>query len=278
MIKRLPSQNLAGVFSLHITPGSILEIIKLTGLDGFVNLFLSGQGLSLDDVVKATKGDILLAVSDITMKNDSLKLPGLKDTISDYYQKTDATFLFAVAVGDKDAFNKLLSFGKSMGKDATPTKSFQKMDDKYFVLSNTQDAVNKYFSVEQANPDFLSKINNHPIGSFIDVQMILKAMQAQLTKDSIGKAYYDRNIAMWNNFYATGGEFKNGGIVSNGELNLVDKNTNSLKQLNQYVDDISKVVIEERKKNKGRWLNDMNNIAVDSASVTINKPRNKLRK
>ena len=278
MIKRLPSQNLAGVFSLHITPGSILEIIKLTGLDGFVNLFLSGQGLSLDDVVKATKGDILFAVSDITMKNDSLKLPGLKDTISDYYQKTDATFLFAVAVGDKDAFNKLLSFGKSMGKDSTPTKTFQKMDDKYFVLSNTQDAVNKYFSGQQANPDFLSKINNHPIGSFVDVQMILKAMQAQLTKDSIGKIYYDRNIAMWNNFYFTGGEYKNGGLVSNGELNLVDKTMNSLKQLNQYADDISKVVIEEKKKNKGRWLNDMNNITVDSASGTINKPRNKLRK
>ncbi|MEJ7821621.1 MAG: DUF4836 family protein [Chitinophagaceae bacterium] len=278
MIKRLPSQNLAGVFSIHITPGSLLEIIKLTGLDGFVNLFLSGQGLSLDDVVKATKGDILFAVSDITMKNDSLKLPGLKDTISDYYQKTDATFLFAVAVGDKDAFNKLLSFGKSMGKDATPTKSYQKMDDKYFVLSNTQDAVNKYFSGQQANPDFLSKINNHPMGSFIDVQMILKAMQSQLTKDSIGKAYYDRNIAMWNNFYATGGEFKNGGLVSNGELNLMDKNTNSLKQLNQYADDISKVVIEEKKKNKGGWHTEINTLPTDSATVITNKTRAQTRK
>ncbi len=278
MIKRLPSQNLAAVLSLHLTPGSLLEIIKLTGLDGFINLFLSAQGLTLDDVVKATKGDILFAVSDITIKNDSLKLPGLKDTIKDYYQKTDAKFLFAVSVGDKDAFNKLLSLGNKMGKDVTQKNNFQKSDDKYFAISNSQDAVNKYFSGTQINPDFLSKINNHPAGTFVDMQMILRAMQPQLTKDSIGKVYYDRNIAMWNNFYFTGGEYKNGGLVSNGDINLVDKTRNSLKQLNQYVDDISKVVIEEKKKNKGGWHTEINKLPTDSASVTTKKTGGKTRK
>ncbi|HEV8081195.1 MAG TPA: hypothetical protein VGP43_10800, partial [Chitinophagaceae bacterium] len=241
-------------------------------------LFLSAQGLTLDDVVKATKGDILFAVSDITIKNDSLKLPGLKDTIKDYYQKTDAKFLFAVSVGDKDAFNKLLSLGNKMGKDVTQKNNFQKSDDKYFAISNSQDAVNKYFSGTQINPDFLSKINNHPAGTFVDMQMILRAMQPQLTKDSIGKVYYDRNIAMWNNFYFTGGEYKNGGLVSNGDINLVDKTRNSLKQLNQYVDDISKVVIEEKKKNKGGWHTEINKLPTDSASVTTKKTGGKTRK
>ena len=40
-----------------------------------------------------------------------------------------------------------------------------------------------------------------------------------------GKVYYDRNITMWNNIYFTGGEYKDGGLVSTAELNFMDKNT-----------------------------------------------------
>ena len=252
MIKRLSAQNLAAVFSLHFTPASLLEIIKLTGLDGFINLFLSSDGLSLDDVVKATKGDILFAVNDVGIKADTTNL---KDTSlkNNYYQKPSATFLFAVAISDKDAFNKILNFGKKMGKGEVEKNSFQKTDDKYFAVSNSQDAVNKYFSGTQINPDFLSKINNHPMGGFVDLQIIFKSLQAEFSKDSSGKFYYDRNISMWNNIYFTGGEYKDGGLVSNAEINLIDKNINSLKQLNQYIDDNLKVAIEKKKKQKQMW-------------------------
>ncbi|HEV8081149.1 MAG TPA: DUF4836 family protein [Chitinophagaceae bacterium] len=259
MIKKLPANNLAGLFSLHFTPGSLLEIIKLTGLDGFINLFLSAQGLSLDDIIKATKGDILFAVTDISMIKDTakkIKELTIQDTLINYYNKTDATYLFAVAVGDKDAFNKMLGFANKMGKDSTPKNTFQKTDDKYFVISNKQDAVNKYFSGPQTNPEFLSLINNHPMGGFVDIQMILKAMQPEFTKDSISNAFYIKNIATWNNFSFTGGEYKNGGLVSNGELNFLDKKTNSLKQLSQYADDIAKIKEEERKKRRLNWTSD----------------------
>ena len=251
MIKRLPSQNLAGIFSVHFTPANLLEIIKLTGLDGFVTLFLAQQGLTLDDVVKATKGDMLFAVSDITTKSDTVNLETTtKDSIRNYYQKPYATVLFAVAIGDKDAFNKVIGLGDKMGKEESMKNIFRKSDDKYFAVSNKQDAVNKYFSGNPSTPEFLSKINDHPMGGFVDIQMILKSMQAELTKDSTGKIYYDRNLAMWNNVYFTGGEYKDGGLVSNAELNLVDKSTNSLRQLNQFVDDIAKVAVAQKKKQK----------------------------
>ncbi len=92
---------------------------------------------------------------------------------------------------------------------------YKKSDDKYFVISNSQDAVNKYFSGTPSSPDFLSKINDHPIGGFVDFQMILKALQPEFTKDSTDQFYYNRNISMWNNLYFSGWEFKNGGIVTN---------------------------------------------------------------
>ena len=39
---------------------------------------------------------------------------------------------------------------------------------------------------------------------------------------------------MWQDLVITGGEFKNGVATGKFELNLVDKNTNSLKQINQF--------------------------------------------
>jgi hypothetical protein len=44
---------------------------------------------------------------------------------------------------------------------------------------------------------------------------------------------------MWQDIVMTGGEFKDNAIVQNVEVNLVDQNTNSLKQLNTYFDKLS---------------------------------------
>ncbi len=51
-----------------------------------------------------------------------------------------------------------------------------------------------------------------------------------------GNKIIDESEKMWENLYSTGGEFKDGRVVMTSEINLVDKNTNSLKQLNHYFD------------------------------------------
>ena len=277
MVKRLP-QNPAAVFSFHFTPASMLEIIKLTGLDGFINLFMAQQGVSLDDVVKATKGDIVFSMSDISMANDTFNVKGLNDSMTNYHHKPNATFLFAVAINDKEAFNKILNIGKTMGKDMGPKNTFSKSDDKYYAISNSQDAVNKYFSGTTSTPDFLSKINDHPVGAFVDLQLILKALQPEFSKDSTDQFYYNRNISMWNNIYVSGGEYKDGGIVTNAELNFVDKSTNSLLQLNKYIDDNAKVMIEKKKRQRTEWRTDsLPNLKTDSV-IAPKKSLHKTRK
>lgn len=276
MIKKLPSQNVAAVTALHITPSSILEMIKLTGLDGFINLFMAQQGLSLEDAMKATTGDMVFSVSDIAVKVDSVK--SKNDTMSNGHSMPDATFLFAIAIGDKDAFNKLLSMGDKMGKEESMKNIAKKRDDKYFVIGNSQEAVNKYLSAAPSNHDYLSKISDHPVGGFLDIQMILKALQPEIAKDTMDKAYYDRSITMWNNVYFSGGEFKDGGINTHAEINLVDKSTNSLKQLNQYIDDNARIRIERKKKEKAEGKHNSKEMKTDSVTVTKKKPHGKTRK
>lgn len=63
----------------------------------------------------------------------------------------------------------------------------------------------------------------------------------------------DESIKTWQNLYAMGGEYKEDAFIINSEINLIDKNINSLKQLNLYFDKISKVLIEKNKNNKQKW-------------------------
>ena len=64
MIKTIPSQNVFGVLAMNFKPEGIKELIKLTGMDGFLNMYTGQMGFNLDDFVKANKGDIALAFTD----------------------------------------------------------------------------------------------------------------------------------------------------------------------------------------------------------------------
>ena len=53
--------------------------------------------------------------------------------------------------------------------------------------------------------------------------------------DSIQKIMMDASINMWDKIIVNGGEFKSDGIKQHIEVRLIDKTTNSLKQLNNYL-------------------------------------------
>ena len=249
LLKKISSQNIAAVVSMHFRPESFIEMIKLMGLDGFINLMLAQQGISLDDFAKAIKGDMVYAFTDLVSKKDSTY--NLNDSTGNITlaNTSGGTFLLATTIGDKDAFNKILSAAKKMGSDSAVKNTSQKNDDKLFVLSNKQDVMNNYFTNKETDHTFISRLSDHPFGGYIDVQMIMKTYQPKST-DSAGLAMYQKSIAMWNNAYVTGGEFKDGGLISNFEVNLIDKTTNSLKQLNKYFDALSIITKEEKKKHK----------------------------
>jgi len=239
MVKNIPSQNLAGILTVHFKPEGISEIVKLTGMDGFLNMFLSKENLTIDDFVKAIKGDVMFAVTDFTMKRDSFN----------FYNKPDANFLFSVSIGDKPSFDKLMLAGKTLGGQVNALEAIHSAtNDKLFATGNSQQYVSKYIQGNNTKFDFTDKIANHPFFAFADIQKILLTASSQV-KDSGYKIITDESIKTWQSFYSMGGEYKDGGFVSNTEIDLVDKNTNSLKQLNSYFDRIAKVMIEKNKEN-----------------------------
>jgi hypothetical protein len=55
---------------------------------------------------------------------------------------------------------------------------------------------------------------------------------------------------IWQDIVAAGGSYKDKAMNFTFEVNLVDKNTNSLKQLNQYINNLYKINSERKNRNR----------------------------
>lgn len=251
MIKSIPSQNINGLLAIHFKPEGLREIIKLTGMDGLINQFLSQQGFTLEDFVKANNGDVIFAVTDFSLSKGLAPLEGkaLQDTAF-FSIKPGANYLFSIGVGDKPSFDKLMAAGKKIGGDLPPQAGiYFANNDKVFAIGNSQQFVTKYLSAGKSNFDFVDKIAGNPVALFVDLQKILLSASSQALKDSSYKAVMDESVKIWQNVYSTGGEYKDDAFVMNSEINFMNKSANSLRQLNGYFDRISKVMIKKIREN-----------------------------
>jgi hypothetical protein len=246
MLARIPSENLASVFSWNYPPEGLKAFLKEGGLDGMVNGFMGKVGYSLDEFVKANKGDMLVAVTDFNITTEKVTYPSYEEGGAPYtYTKTNpsAKVLFAVSINDKPAFDKLVSVVKAQAgdmfeRDSTFRVSYS-LNDKWFAAGNSNDQVNQFLAgnANSKHPAF-SKLAGHPVGMYVDLQKILKTSEAAAT-DSSTKVILAESVNLWEDVLATGGEYSNGTLTGHFEINLLNKNVNSLKQLNQYFDKLA---------------------------------------
>ncbi len=240
VINRIPSQNVVGVLAINYSPEGLKEMIKFTGLDGLANGFLEKANYSIDEFVKANKGDLLVAVTDFEMKKKETVIPGFDggEPYKHYTTQPDVNVLFATSVNDKAAFDKLITtLSDQIGeeKNQMPEVTYQ-IDKNWFVAGNSADQVTKFMGGGSLNHPFTSRLTDHTIGMYVDIQKILTGYRSAL-KDSSEDAAMELSLKMWQDILvAGGGELKDGAVNSFAEINLVDKSTNSLKQLNQYID------------------------------------------
>ncbi|KAA9039144.1 DUF4836 family protein [Ginsengibacter hankyongi] len=254
MIKNIPSQNVLGVLAINYKPEAIKELIKLMGMDGFLNMYSSQMGFNLDDFVKANKGDLTLAVSDLSIKNGStINNQAAADSTTPSFTKPDFNVLFSVSIGDKTSFQKLLDAGKKIGGEMgrNDTSIAYGQNDKVFAITNHQHFLNDYLAGNANNKyDFIDKLSGHSVGLYIDIHKILSVMANEKINDADKKLLMDESLKLWNNVYVTTGDFKDNALTGHTEINFIDQSTNSLKQLNHYFDAIAKVEKEKKDKEK----------------------------
>ena len=262
VINRLPSQNVVGMIALNYPPEGLKEFLKVTGLDGVANGFLGRMDYSIEEFVKANKGELLLAVSDLEIITKE-KTMDMGEGQAPYKYKTtqpDMKVLFATSVNDKAAFDKLIGIALGEAKNL-PTQNapeiHYKLDNGWFAASNSQEQVDKFLSGVSTKNALADKISGQPFALFIDIQKIITSTKSSV-KDSSGRAAITAS-GMWQDIIASGGSYKDKAMNFSFEVNLVDKNTNSLKQLNQYINNLYKINSER----KNRYRDTMDDTETD---------------
>ncbi len=129
-----------------------------------------------------------------------------------------------------------MDVGRKLGPQMSGSNFSNAINDKYLAIGNDQQFVSGFIQGNNNTFDFTSKFNDHPIGVYVDIHKILTGLPSNMGDDSSANKIIDESEKMWENLYSTGGEFKDGGVIMTSEINLIDKNTNSLKQLNHYFD------------------------------------------
>ena len=236
-IQRIPSDNVIGLLAANYKPEGLKQLLKLGGLDGMVNSFLGKYNLTLDQIVAASKGDLLIAVTDVGMKKKMVSLGQGMDSLP--ITSPTADVLLSMSVNNNVPFERLANAAQELSKSGElPAGFVYKTEKDQFVAGTNPAIVDQYLKGGTRNFPFLSRISGHPIAFYLDVNKLLTTFNDQL-KDTSSNGIYQASIAMWKDVIMTGGEFKDDAIVQNIEINLVDQNTNSLQQLNTYIDKLA---------------------------------------
>lgn len=251
MFNKIPSGNVTGVLAINYPPEGLKAFLTLLGLDGLINMYLSEIGYSIDEFVKATKGDLMFAVTDLVTKEQEVRYgTGPMDVYKT--QKPDAKMLFAASVNDETAFQKLITIVTEKINEGGPRvtamaeKIPYQLKNGWFVAG---DSVSVHsFGTGNTSHSFASKFSGHSIGMFVDVQKIITGLNGFYT-DSTSRLIADRSAKFWQDVMIYG-DIKNEEGIAHMEINLVDKNTNSLKQLNDYLGAIAKEVKAKEDKAK----------------------------
>lgn len=265
MLKRMPGKDIVGMVAINFQPQGLQEFLKLLGVDGFANVGLKNFGFTMEDFVKANKGDIMVGISDLKMQKDTAKylIPD-EENPAPAISKPTFNFVFSVSIGDKDAFNKLISAGQKLGSQFINSANapFQySSNGTYFAISNTKENADKFLAGTNSDAGFISKIGGEPFAGYLNIQSLMKTFQDEATMDSTGKIAYDASLKMWDDILWKGGSMHGDVMTSSVEINLVDKSVNSLKQLNQYASKLSQLYQQKRLQEKAAIMayDDFNN-------------------
>jgi hypothetical protein len=240
VVNRIPSQNVMAAFVMNYPPEGMKEFMKLVGVDGMANGYLEKMGYSVDEFIRANKGDLVLSVSDFTMQGPPVAEPGEEPVPG--ITRPDVKVLFATSINDKAAFDKLVGVVKAQIGDIPEGNGIPKitynLNKDWFAISNDQAQVDKFLAGGNNNNPFASRISGHAYGGFMDLQKIMTAFGSSEI-DSTGKAALDASLKMWQDVIMTGDALKGESLDYDINVNLVDKSTNSLKQLNAYFDKLA---------------------------------------
>lgn len=252
LLKKNPAEKLSGstlenypgrpqaIADISINFKQLISILTYMGVDQMINPFLQKQGLTLDDVAAAFKGEIAIAASDFRMEQK--QSPYFNTTMS----APKANYLLCIPIGDKQAYDKIIkaiyyadnSLFTNQNGQIVPTAITQNglgflANDKYLLLGSSPALVDSFATAKGtiSLPDDAAKnLKGKTSYFFGDLQSLLNMIPAS-GPDS-ATIVLSRNT--FKDLSAWGNEVTGDNFSGEAHLHLQDSKQNSLITLLKY--------------------------------------------
>ncbi|MBK8143927.1 MAG: DUF4836 family protein [Bacteroidetes bacterium] len=240
LISAIPSKHIDILVAYNLKPKMIEEFLKEFKLDGLANLGLVAMGTSMESIMSAFKGDMVMALTDMkAMAKDSVQSPMSYTT--DF---PDFNLSFAMALDDVSGFEKLLDKGvkqslivKNGNMYTMPNggEGALMYDKSKFVYSNKVNNAQQFMSgkgnaKEGIPADAWKNIVGNPISMYADVKKLMEVLPIEPTTEDEKKLLAEvKQMFTFAQIY--GGKMKGNANHLEGNLFFSDKNENSMIQL-----------------------------------------------
>ncbi|MGI8950644.1 MAG: DUF4836 family protein [Chitinophagaceae bacterium] len=239
MVDKYPSSvNGFSVFSFN--PQMLGDIIKYIGFDATANQYFQQMGFTLDDVLKAFKGDFAIVVSDVgTEEKPNEFAPG------ETTKKPTAKFIFNAAIGDKASYNKIAAALAAKGwmvqrngqyVPAEMGGSAMSVDDKNLIVASDSILLQQYklaSAGKAAIPsDVAGKAKGSAVDFYVDISSILKAYSANNSPEN--NIVLDKAKQTFKDVLFTGSNFDGSAVNGTFELRTMNDKENSLATLVKF--------------------------------------------
>ncbi|UPK70477.1 DUF4836 family protein [Chitinophaga filiformis] len=275
MLEKYPSQNITGFVVYGFDFRMIGDIVKSTGLDGLANMGLQSSGLTLDDILNAFKGQLVFVASDFQVKKKpSLYIEGDSTTTP------ESKWVFAMKVGDKAAFDKVMSspmlkgFFTKQGDTYVLTQNMPGMPaisitDKLVTSASDSALLQEYLAGKGKagglDNSFVSKIKGNPMGAYVNFEKIVNNIpDEEIPAD--GKPLAGKFKNLLKDMTALSSSFDGKTQHSEIVLNFKNETENSLVQLVNLGTETAKYLEEKKKADAAK---ETAAVAADSAAAAV---------
>lgn len=248
VVNRIPNEGLDYVFAYHMSPEGLQKTIEKMGMLGLANGYLQEQGLTVDEIMSATTGDMVFSMNNFQQKKETILFDSLDESSAFASYQTDMDILFALKINKRPAFEKLLNLAvklemlemsspgvykmKSMGPGSD--SSVILVNEKYAVFANKPMLANDYITgkhMAKSSLKIKEHIQKHPFGMFFDYNNWAKRTAGIMANNAADSLVYFASLKTFDNLVFNGGNLENNASKYQMSINFVNKNESSLVQL-----------------------------------------------
>lgn len=249
LVEPFASDNVTGLTAFSFKPQLIGDLLKETGFDALVNMGLAQSNLTIDEVLKAFKGDFAIIFSDFKVEEvDKTDYNG-----NSYKSKEPGgNMIMAVRLGDKAVVDKLLDMGTKMdmltrqgnrlvmkGPGSSDTKTVMGIENDLFVVGSTEAVYKSYVAKSgkiKLSPEATDLLKNNSMAFYFDANKLLTSIPETMfdSTETHEKNILNKSKSLFKEMSFSTGHFDGKSMSGVGSVKMMEK-TNSLPQLVRFL-------------------------------------------